>query len=180
MRFTRTKLDGACIIDLERREDSRGYFARTFCRREFEAHGLKPDVVQTNCSWNVRKGTLRGMHYQLPPAAETKLIRCTRGAVYDVIVDLRPESPTFLQHIAVELTAENGRQLYVPERFAHGYLTLADDTEVAYQVGEFYAPGAERGIRHDDPALGIEWPAAIEVISDKDAAWPARAVAGAP
>ena len=173
MRFTPAPLDGAWIIDLERREDPRGWFARTFCRREFEAHGLEPVIAQANISWNARKGTLRGMHYQVPPAAETKLVRCTRGALWDVIVDLRPDSPTFLRHFGVELTAENGRQLYVPELFAHGYLTLADDTEVAYQVGEFYTPGAERGIRHDDPALGIEWPAPVAVISEKDAAWPA-------
>ena len=173
MRFTPAPLDGAWIIDLERREDPRGWFARTFCRREFEAHGLEPVIAQANISWNPRKGTLRGMHYQVPPAAETKLVRCTRGALWDVIVDLRPDSPTFLRHFGVELTAENGRQLYVPELFAHGFLTLADDTEVAYQVGEFYSPGAERGIRHDDPALGIEWPVPVEVISEKDAAWPA-------
>ena len=179
MRFTPAPLDGAWIIDLERREDPRGWFARTFCRREFEAHGLEPVIAQANISWNARKGTLRGMHYQVPPAAETKLVRCTRGALWDVIVDLRPDSPTFLRHFGVELTAENGRQLYVPELFAHGYLTLADDTEVAYQVGEFYTPGAERGIRHDDPALGIEWPAPVEVMSAKDAAWPAFVAAHA-
>jgi dTDP-4-dehydrorhamnose 3,5-epimerase len=173
MRFTPAPLDGAWIIDVERREDPRGWFARTFCRREFEAHGLEPVIAQANISWSARKGTLRGMHYQVPPAAETKLVRCTRGALWDVIVDLRPDSPTFLRHFGVELTAENGRQLYVPELFAHGFLTLADDTEVAYQVGEFYTPGAERGIRHDDPALGIEWPAPVAVISEKDAAWPA-------
>lgn len=172
MRFTPTRLDGAFVLELERREDPRGHFARTFCRHEFEAHGLKPDVAQTNIAWNARMHTLRGMHFQLPPAAETKLVRCTRGAIWDVIVDLRPGSPTFLQHVGVELTAENGRQLYVPELFAHGYLTLADDTEVSYQVGEFYNPGAERGIRYDDPALGITWPGRIEVLSEKDAAWP--------
>jgi dTDP-4-dehydrorhamnose 3,5-epimerase len=180
MRFTPTELAGAFIIDLERHEDTRGYFARTFCRREFAAHGLNPELVQANCSWNARKGTLRGMHYQVPPAEETKLVRCTRGAVYDVIVDLRPESPTFLRHVGVELTAENGRQLYVPEAFAHGFLTLVADTELAYLVGEFHTPGAERGVRHDDPGLGIEWPAAIEVISAKDAAWPDYAQPGAP
>jgi dTDP-4-dehydrorhamnose 3,5-epimerase len=173
MRFTPTRLSGAFILDPERREDARGHFARTFCRREFEAHGLKPDIAQANIAWNARKGTLRGMHYQVAPAAETKLVRCTRGALWDVIVDLRPDSPTFLEHVGVELSAENGRQLFVPELFAHGYITLADDTEAAYQVGEFYAPDAERGIRYDDPALGIAWPVPVEVISDKDAAWPA-------
>ena len=173
MRFTPTRLSGAFILDPERRQDARGHFARTFCRREFEAHGLRPDIAQANTAWNARTGTLRGMHYQVPPAAETKLVRCTRGALWDVIVDLRPDSPTFLEHFGVELSAANGRQLFVPELFAHGYITLADDTEAAYQVGEFYAPDAERGIRYDDPALGIDWPVPVEVISDKDAAWPA-------
>ncbi len=172
MKFTETKLKGAFILDLEPHEDSRGFFARTFCQKEFEAHGLKPIVAQCNCSFNHKKGTLRGMHYQIPPAAETKLVRCTRGAVYDVIVDLRPDSPTYLQHIGVELTEHNRRQLYVPEMFAHGYLTLTDGAEVTYQVGEFYTPGYERGIRFDDPALKIEWPIPIEVISEKDANWP--------
>jgi len=179
MRFTPTRLSGAFILDPERREDARGHFARTFCRREFEAHGLKPDIAQANIAWNARKGTLRGMHYQVAPAAETKLVRCTRGALWDVIVDLRPDSPTFLEHVGVALSAENGRQLFVPELFAHGYITLADDTEAAYQVGEFYAPDAERGIRYDDPALGISWPVPVEVISDKDAAWPAFVAARA-
>lgn len=172
MIFTETRLSGAFILELEPREDSRGFFARTFCREEFEAHGLKPDVAQCNLSYNHRARTMRGMHYQLPPAAETKLVRCTRGAIYDVIVDLRPGSPTWLQHIGVELSADNRRQLFVPELFAHGFLTLEAGTEVAYQVGEFYTPGSERGIRFDDPALGITWPQPIEVVSDKDAAWP--------
>jgi dTDP-4-dehydrorhamnose 3,5-epimerase len=180
MIFTETRLSGAFLLDLEPREDPRGFFARTFCRNEFEAHGLKPDMVQCNLSWNHHAGTLRGMHYQLAPAAETKLIRCTRGAIYDVIVDLRPESPTYLQHIGVELTADNRRQLYVPELFAHGYLTLQPGSEVAYQVGEFYTPGFERGIRWDDPALAIDWPAPVEVISDKDASWPAYTEREAP
>ena len=179
MRFTPTRLSGAFILDPERREDERGHFARTFCRREFAAHGLRPDIAQANTAWNARKGTLRGMHYQVAPAAETKLVRCTRGALWDVIVDLRPDSPTFLEHVGVELSAANGRQLFVPELFAHGYITLADDTEAAYQVGEFYAPDAERGIRYDDPALGIDWPVPVEVISDKDAAWPAFVAAHA-
>lgn len=173
MRFTETKLAGAFILDLELREDSRGFFARTFCQKEFEAHGLKPSVAQCNCSYNHRKGTMRGMHYQLPPAAETKLVRCTRGGIYDVIIDLRPGSSTYRQWVGVELTEQNRRQLYVPEMFAHGYLTLTDGAEVAYQVGEFYTPGYERGIRYDDPVFKIEWPVAIGVISDKDAAWPA-------
>lgn len=172
MRFTETPLAGAFTIDLERRDDDRGFFARTFCAREFAQHGLKTDVVQCNASFNHRRGTVRGMHYQVPPAAETKLVRCTRGAIWDVIVDLRPLSPTYLRHFGVELSAANGRQLYVPEMFAHGYVALEDGTEVTYQVGEFYTPGHERGLRFDDPALGIEWPIAVTVLSEKDAAWP--------
>jgi dTDP-4-dehydrorhamnose 3,5-epimerase len=171
MLFTETKLKGAFIIDLENREDNRGFFARTFCAKEFEDHGLKPTVAQCNASFNHKKGTLRGMHYQVPPAAETKLIRCTRGAIYDVIVDMRPESPTYLSHIGVELSEDNRRALYVPELFAHGYLALTDGAEVTYQVGEFYTPGYERGLRYNDPILGIEWPTEITVISEKDAAW---------
>jgi len=172
MQFTETKLPGAFVIDLQTREDPRGFFARSFCQKEFEDHGLKPLVAQCNCSYNHRRGTLRGMHFQLAPAAETKLVRCTRGAIYDVIVDLRPESPTYLQHVGVELSERNRRQLYVPELFGHGYLTLTDGAEVTYQVGEFYTPGAERGLRYDDPALSIEWPVTVEVISEKDANWP--------
>lgn len=173
MIFTETKLKGAFILDLELRADNRGAFARTFCMKEFEAHGLKPTVAQCNLSYNYKAGTLRGMHYQVPPAAETKLVRCTKGAIYDVIIDLRPDSPTYLQHIGVELTEENHRALYVPEMFAHGYQALTDGAEVAYQVGEFYTPGYERGIRYDDPTFKIEWPMPITVISDKDASWPA-------
>jgi dTDP-4-dehydrorhamnose 3,5-epimerase len=168
MRFTETKLQGAYIVELERREDSRGFFARAFCQKEFAAHGLKPLIAQANVAYNFKKGTLRGMHFQFPPAAETKLVRCTRGAILDIIVDLRPESPTYLQHIAVELTEENGRALYVPERFAHGYQTLRDNTETNYQVGEFYAPDYESGLRHDDTRLGLQWALQVAVISDKD------------
>jgi len=168
MRFTETKLQGAYIVELERREDSRGFFARAFCQKEFAAHGLKPLIAQANVAYNLKKGTLRGMHFQFPPAAETKLVRCTRGAILDIIVDLRAESPTYLQHIAVELNEENGRALYVPERFAHGYQTLNDNTETSYQVGEFYAPDYESGLMHDDPRLGLEWPLPVAVISDKD------------
>jgi dTDP-4-dehydrorhamnose 3,5-epimerase len=155
MKFTETKLKGAFIIDIERREDSRGYFARTFCQREFADHGLKPLIAQANIAFNRSKGTLRGMHFQYPPAAETKLVRCTRGAILDIIVDLRPESPTYLEHIAVELTEDNSRALFVPERFAHGYQVLIDRTETSYQVGEFYSPGAEGGLHYDDPRLGL-------------------------
>lgn len=172
MQFTEIKLKGAFVLDLELREDPRGFFARTFCQKEFTSHGLKPDVAQCNCSFNHKKGTMRGMHYQLPPAAETKLVRCTRGAIFDAIIDLRADSPTYMQWFGVELTEHNRRQLLVPEMFGHGYLTLTDNAEVTYQVGEFYTPGYERGIRYDDPAFGIQWPVPIEVISDKDAAWP--------
>jgi dTDP-4-dehydrorhamnose 3,5-epimerase len=171
MIFTETKLKGAYIVDLETRTDDRGGFARAFCAQEFEAHGLKQTFVQTNLSFSYKAGTLRGMHYQIPPACETKFIRCIKGAVYDVIVDLRPDSPTYLQYVGVELTAENRRALYIPEMFAHGYQILVDDSEVIYQVGEFYTPGCERGFRYDDPAIGIDWPLPVSVISDKDAAW---------
>ena len=168
MIFTETQLKGAFIIDIEPREDSRGFFARAFCQHEFEAHGLKPVIAQANIAYNHHKGTLRGMHFQIPPAAETKLVRCTRGAILDIIVDLRPESPTYMQHISVELSAENHRALYVPERFAHGYQVLAPETETSYQVGEFYSPPNERALRYDDPRLGLSWPLPISVISDKD------------
>jgi dTDP-4-dehydrorhamnose 3,5-epimerase len=168
MIFTETKLKGAFIIDLERREDSRGYFARAFCQKEFAAHGLKPIIAQANLAYNHKKGTLRGMHFQFPPAAETKLVRCTRGAIIDIIVDLRPESPTYLQHVAVELNETNSRALYVPERFAHGYQVLQDSTETSYQVGEFYAPNAESGLLHNDPRLDLKWPLPVAVISEKD------------
>lgn len=172
MIFTETRLSGAFIIDPEPRGDERGLFARTFCQHEFAAHGLKVEVAQTNLSFNHRAGTLRGLHFQRPPAAETKLVRCTRGAIVDVIVDLRPGSPTYLGHVAVELSEDNRRALYVPELFAHGYQTLTDGAEVTYQVGEFYTPGAEGGLRHDDPRLGISWPLPVSVISGKDAGWP--------
>jgi dTDP-4-dehydrorhamnose 3,5-epimerase len=172
MIFTETKLAGAFIIDLERRGDSRGYFARAFCQHEFEEHGLKPVIAQANIGFNRHKGTLRGMHFQFPPAAETKLVRCTRGAILDIIVDLRPESPSFLEHVEVELSAENGRALYVPERFAHSYQVLEDTTETSYQVGEFYTPSAEGGLSPFDPDLGLSWPLPVTDISDKDANWP--------
>lgn len=172
MIFTTTKLPKAAIIDLERREDDRGFFARTFCRQEFVDAGLKPLVEQCNVSYNHVSGTLRGMHYQLAPALEAKLIRCIRGAIIDIIVDMRPESPTYLGHISVELTADNRRMLYVPPLFAHGYQTLNDGTEVTYQVSETYTPSAEAGLRYDDPALGLTWPLPVTVISPKDASWP--------
>ena len=171
MIFHETKLTGAFIIDVERREDDRGFFARAFCQHEFSAHGLKPLVAQANIAFNKKRGTMRGMHFQFPPAAETKLVRCTRGAIHDIIIDLRPESPTYLDHIAVELTAENHRALYVPERFAHGYQVLEDRTETSYQVGEFYAPQLESGLLYSDPRLGLRWPLPVTEISPKDAVW---------
>jgi dTDP-4-dehydrorhamnose 3,5-epimerase len=171
MIFAETKLKGAFIIDLERREDERGYFARTFCQSEFRDHGLKPIIAQGNVASNFKMGTLRGMHFQYPPAAETKLVRCVRGAILDIIVDLRPESETFLQHVAVELNEDNLRALYVPERFAHGYQTLCDKTDTTYQVGEFYAPAAEGGLMYNDSALGLSWPLSVSVISAKDRAF---------
>jgi dTDP-4-dehydrorhamnose 3,5-epimerase len=166
--LTETKLAGAFIIDLERREDSRGFFARAFCQKEFEAHGLKSVIAQANVAHNKSKGTLRGMHFQYPPAAETKLVRCTRGAIVDIIVDLRPESRTYLQHIAVELNEDNQRALYVPERFAHGYQALRDNTDTTYMVGEFYTPDAEGGLMYNDPRLALEWPLPVSVVSEKD------------
>ncbi|MBZ0296421.1 MAG: dTDP-4-dehydrorhamnose 3,5-epimerase [Anaerolineae bacterium] len=172
MLFTETSLKGAYFIDLELKHDSRGFFARTFCAREFEEQGLLPAVAQCNLSFNTHKGTLRGMHYLTPPAQETKLVRVSRGAIYDVIVDVRPESPTYLQHISVELSAENRRALYIPPLFAHGFQTLTDDTEILYQMSDFYVPGYERGLRYNDPALGIVWPLAVSQISEKDTTWP--------
>lgn len=171
MQFTETKLKGAFILDIERREDSRGFFARTFCQRELEAHGLNPIIAQANTAFNTKQGTVRGMHFQFPPAAETKLVRCTRGAILDIIVDLRPESPTYLQHVAVELSEDNYRALYVPTRFAHGYQVLRDKTETSYQVGEFYTPGCEGGLLYNDPRLALQWPLPVSLISDKDQIW---------
>jgi dTDP-4-dehydrorhamnose 3,5-epimerase len=166
--FTETNLKGAFIIDLERREDSRGFFARAFCQNEFKTHGLKPTIAQANLAHNIKKGTVRGMHFQFPPAAESKLVRCTRGAILDIIVDLRPESDTYLQYVGVELNEDNQRALYVPERFAHGYQALRDNTDTSYQVGEFYTPNAEGGLMFNDPRLRLEWPLPVTVISDKD------------
>ena len=171
MIFTETKLKGAFIIELDRKMDERGFFARAFCQNEFREHGLRPIIAQANLASNARKGTLRGMHFQYPPAAESKLVRCTRGAILDIIVDLRPESPTYLDHISVELNEDNMRALYVPERFAHGYQALRDNTDTSYQVGEFYTPNAEGGLRHDDPRLGLTWPLPVSVISSKDQAF---------
>jgi dTDP-4-dehydrorhamnose 3,5-epimerase len=169
--FTETRLDGAFIIDLDRREDDRGFFARTFCQQEFMAHGLKPLIAQANVARNRKKGTIRGMHFQYPPAAETKVVRCTRGAMLDIIVDLRPESDTYLQHVAVELNEDNQRALYVPERFAHGYQSLQDDTDTVYQMGEVYTPREEGGLIYSDFRLGLQWPLPVTVMSDKDKAF---------
>jgi dTDP-4-dehydrorhamnose 3,5-epimerase len=180
MKISKTHLEGACVVELTPMSDSRGIFARTFCAREFEEHGLKPVFVQANLSFNHKKGTMRGMHFQLPPAAETKLVRCTSGAIYDVIIDMRPTSPSYLQHFGIELSSDNRKALYVPELFAHGYLTLTAGAEVVYQVGEFYSPGYERGLRYDDPQFKIEWPTQVEVISDKDASWKPFAAEGTP
>jgi dTDP-4-dehydrorhamnose 3,5-epimerase len=171
MIFVETELKGAFIIDVHRLGDNRGFFARVFCQREFEEHGLKPVIAQANIAFNKMRGTLRGMHFQYPPAAETKLVRCTRGAILDVIVDLRPESPTYLRHIAVELSAENHRALYVPERFAHGYQVLEDATATSYQVGEFYSPENEGGLMYNDPRLGLQWPLPVGEVSEKDMKW---------
>ncbi|MEZ0492496.1 dTDP-4-dehydrorhamnose 3,5-epimerase family protein [Kineococcus sp. TBRC 1896] len=171
MKFTTTHIEGVAIIDLEERADDRGFFARSFCREEFLAAGLNPAVEQCNLSYNHQAGTLRGMHTQVDPAPEAKLVRCTAGAIQDIIVDLRPDSPTRFQHVAVELSAQNRTALYVPEYFAHGYLTLTDGAEVVYQVSQSYTPGTERGLRHDDPDLALPWARDVAVISDKDASW---------
>jgi dTDP-4-dehydrorhamnose 3,5-epimerase len=168
MRFAETKLAGTYLIDPERQADQRGFFARTWCAEEFTAHGLNAAIAQCAISFNAQKGTLRGMHYQRVPDAEAKLVRCTAGAIYDVIVDLRRESPTFRQWIAVELTAENRRMLYVPEGIAHGFETLTDDAEVFYQISQFYRPESAAGVRWDDPAFGIRWPLPPAVISPRD------------
>ncbi|MEL7362210.1 MAG: dTDP-4-dehydrorhamnose 3,5-epimerase [Bacteroidota bacterium] len=172
MIFDETTLPGAFVLRPERHADERGHFARTFCRREFEAHGLNAAVAQCSVSFNEQAGTLRGMHYQAAPHAEAKLIRCTRGAVYDVILDLRADSDTYGQHFGAVLSADNGHALYVPEGFAHGFLTLKDRSEVFYQMSAFFAPDAARGVRWDDPAFNIHWPRPVRVIKDRDAAYP--------
>lgn len=172
MIFTETALKGAYIIDIEKREDSRGFFARTFCAQEFVAHGLEITNAQCSIAFNHKKGTIRGMHYQIAPATEAKLVRCTQGAIYDAIVDMRPDSPTYLSYIGVELSADNHRSLYVPEMCAHGYQTLTDGTEVIYQMNKFYTPGYERGLHYDDPILAIEWPLPVSEIAGKDLKWP--------
>jgi dTDP-4-dehydrorhamnose 3,5-epimerase len=172
MKFTPIELAGAFVIDPERREDARGWFARTYCAREFEAHGLPTHMVQTNMSLTRRAGTLRGMHFQHAPDAEDKLVRCVRGRIWDAIVDIRPQSPTYCRWFGTELSEENGRMLLVPKGFAHGFVTLGEDAAVTYQVSAFYSPQSEGGARHDDPAFGIEWPVPVLDMSDKDRRWP--------
>jgi len=166
--FHETVLPGAFVIDVERIEDERGFFARSWCAHEFDAHGLETRLVQCNVSYNRLRGTLRGMHYQIGVSSEVKLVRCTRGGVYDVIVDLRPHSSTYKHFCGVSLTAENRRMLYIPKHFAHGFLTLTDGAEVQYQMSEFYAPNYARGFRWNDPAFNIVWPEPVRVISEKD------------
>ena len=172
MIFSETSLKGAFIVEFEKREDERGFFARSWDQKEFEAHGLNPRLVQCDVSFNRIKGTLRGMHYQEAPYEEAKLVRCTAGAVYDVIIDLRRDSPTFRQWAGLDLTAENHRMLYIPEGLAHGFLTAADRTELFYQMSEFYVPDKARGVRWNDPAFGIRWPGEVRVISEKDSSYP--------
>ncbi len=168
MIFSPTKLLGVWIVELDKHEDERGFFARSWCQREFEGHGLNPNLVQCSVSFNHKKGTLRGMHYQVTPHEEAKLVRCTRGAIYDVAVDLRPTSPTRGKWTSLELTADNGRALYIPAGFAHGFQTLSDNTEVFYQMSEFYNPEGARGVRWNDPALKIEWPLPVPILSARD------------
>jgi dTDP-4-dehydrorhamnose 3,5-epimerase len=172
MLFSETRLKGAFVVDLERHQDDRGFFARSWCQREFEAHGLNAELAQCNISRNRTKGTLRGLHYQAAPYEETKLVRCTRGAIYDVIVDLRAESDTFLQHVAVVLSAANQRSLYVPAGIAHGFQTLEDESDVFYQMSAFYEPAAARGVRWNDSRFGIEWPGRVTAISERDLTYP--------
>jgi dTDP-4-dehydrorhamnose 3,5-epimerase len=171
MIFKTTDLQGAFIIDIEPKIDVRGFFARTFCAQEFINLGLEMTNVQCSIAFNRKQGTIRGMHYQESPLSEAKLVRCTQGAIYDVIVDLRPDSRTYLAHIGVELNAENRRSLYIPEMFAHGYQTLTENTEVVYQMNKLYTPGYDRGLRYDDPILGIQWQLPVSEITDKDSNW---------
>jgi dTDP-4-dehydrorhamnose 3,5-epimerase len=172
MRFTETKVAGAFLIESEPIADERGLFARTWCQDEFRDHGLNPSLAQCSVSFSHRKGTLRGLHYQVAPHEEAKLVRCTRGAIWDVAVDLRPDSPTFRAWFGADLSADNRAALYIPEGCAHGQLTLADDTEVFYQMSAPFVPGAARGVRWDDPAFGIEWPGTVEVINQRDRSYP--------
>jgi dTDP-4-dehydrorhamnose 3,5-epimerase len=172
MEFHSTRLQDAYLVRLEPARDARGFFARTFCVEEFAAHGMESKYPQHSISFSARKGTLRGMHYQRDPRSEAKLVRCTRGAIFDVIIDIRPDSPTYRRWQEFELSSENGHQLYIPKGFAHGFQTLSDDVEVNYLISTPYAPELARGIRHDDPAFGISWPLAVTEISEKDLHWP--------
>ncbi len=172
MKFHATPLAGAYVIELDLRGDDRGFFARLYCQKEFAEVGLEPQLVQINNSLTRQRGTLRGMHYQLPPAAEVKVVRCIRGALYDVIIDLRPDSPSFAHWFGAELTAENRKMMYVPRGFAHGFLTTADDTEAFYLVSAFYSPELERGLRFDDPRFAVKWPFPPLEVSEKDRSWP--------
>lgn len=172
MKFHETPLSGAFVVELEKFGDDRGFFARAFCRKEFEERGLTSMFVQVNDSLSAQKGTLRGMHYQVGECAETKLVRCIKGALFDVILDMRLESPTFGKHFGVELSEGNRKMLYVPKGFAHSFITLEDDTEAFYFVDAFYEPGSERGVRWNDPKFDVKWPEQPTVISDKDASWP--------
>lgn len=172
MKFYEIGLRNAYLIDLEERVDERGFFARAWCMREFEENGLLPRMVQANISFNKNKGTLRGMHYQIAPYHEAKLVRCTRGAIFDVIIDLREGSPTFKNWFGVELNEHNRKMIFVPEGFGHGFQTLVDNTEVFYQVSEFYTPSAEKGLRYNDPVIRVDWPLPVSTISGKDASWP--------
>jgi dTDP-4-dehydrorhamnose 3,5-epimerase len=172
MIFIETNLRGAYLIEPEKLEDKRGFFARSFCVKEFKKHGLNPRLVQCNISFNAKEGTLRGMHYQKAPCAEAKLVRCTRGALHDVIVDLRPDSPTFKVHFGIQLDESNRLMLYIPEGFAHGFITMKDNSEIFYQMSEFYSPQHAAGFRWNDPSFGIQWPTEIQVISERDRTYP--------
>ena len=172
MIFTETKLKGAFLIEVKKLEDDRGFFGRAWCKNEFEEHGLNANICQLNTSLTKKKGTVRGMHYQVDPYQETKFIRCTKGRIYDVIIDLRPDSPTFMQWIGNELSEDNYKMMYVPENFAHGFVVLEDNSEVYYPVTQFYTPGAEAGIRYNDPAFNIQWPVEISLVSEKDMSHP--------
>lgn len=172
MKFEQTYLQGAWVIELNAHKDERGYFARGFCKEEFNKHHINSNIVQSNVSFSKSAGTLRGMHFQKSPAAETKLIRCSQGALYDVIIDLRKGSPTYLKHFGIELSASNFKMLYVPQGFAHGFITLVDNTEAIYMVSEYYTPSLEFGVRYNDPQFSIKWPIPTQLISDKDASWP--------
>ena len=173
MEFTETILKGAFVVRLKKFEDERGFFARAWCQQEFLEHGLNPQMVQLNTGFSHRRGTVRGMHYQLAPHAEAKFIRCTRGAIYDVLLDLRAGSPTFRQWYGLELTPDNGSMLYLPEGVAHGYQTLQDDSEMYYFASAPFVPAAARGVRYDDPAFGISWPLPVSIMSAADQGWPA-------